>query len=129
MYSPETMALMDRALCAGRWPRVCTSCEGWLDEAPRWNCAKPSDHTAVPRPSQEAEVRPKYPDVVVELTGQDGNGFMIACRVRSALQRHLRDCGDDLEDATAEGARFFNEALSRDYGHLLETVMKWVSVE
>jgi hypothetical protein len=73
--------------------------------------------------------RAKYPDVVVQLTGQDGNGFMIACRTRTAIERHLRECGDSVEDARVEGGKFFNDALSGNYDHLLATVMDWVTVE
>lgn len=63
---------------------------------------------------------PKFPDIEVELTGGDGNGFLIACRVRTALKRG----GAPAEDQEA----FFKEALSGNYDHLLQTCMAWVSV-
>lgn len=63
---------------------------------------------------------PYYPQVTVQLAGKDGNAFAIAGRTRKALERagHY--------DAAKE---FFNQALSGDYDHLLQTVMKWVTVE
>lgn len=64
---------------------------------------------------------PEYPDVVVRLTGQDGNGFIIVSRTRMALKRA------GVPPQRCE--EFFNEALSGDYDHLLQTVMRWVTVE
>jgi len=63
---------------------------------------------------------PKYPNIEVELSGQDGNGFMIAARVMKALKRG----GIEKAEQTA----FFDEALAGDYDHLLQTCMRWVSV-
>ena len=62
----------------------------------------------------------KYPHVEVQLSGEDGNGFLIACRVRGALRR----AGVPAEEREA----FFTEALSGNYDHLLATCMKWVDV-
>jgi len=62
----------------------------------------------------------KYPDITVELEGQDGNGFMIVGRVKRALRQ------DGVESKTIE--KFSAEATSGDYDHLLQTVMKWVEV-
>lgn len=62
---------------------------------------------------------PVHPDVEVQLSGEDGNGFVIASRVRSSLERAgYRD----------DAKTFFDEALSGDYDHLLQTAMKWVAV-
>jgi hypothetical protein len=63
---------------------------------------------------------PKFPDVNVELVGQDGNAFSIIGRVRGAL----RDAGHS--DAASE---FQAEAMSGDYDHLLRTVMDYVNVD
>jgi hypothetical protein len=63
---------------------------------------------------------PKYPDIEVPLTGQDGNGFFIIGRVGMAL----RKAGVD----QAEVTEFRKEAMSGDYDHLLQTCMRWVSV-
>lgn len=64
---------------------------------------------------------PNHPQVRVKLLGEDGNGFLIACRVRSALR------GAGITERIAE--MFFEEALSGDYPHLLATVQNWVTVE
>ncbi len=61
-----------------------------------------------------------YPDITVELEGQDGNGFTIVGRVSKALRRHGVD-SDEIK-------RFRTEATSGDYDHLLQTVMEWVEV-
>jgi hypothetical protein len=62
-------------------------------------------------------VEPRYPDVVVELVGRDGNAFAIL----GAVQRALRKAGVD------PGA-YMDEATAGDYDHLLETTMRWVDV-
>ena len=62
----------------------------------------------------------RHPEVTVQLTGQDGNGFGIVCRVKMALKR--------AGVPEAEQDEFFTEATSGDYDHLLQTCMKWVSV-
>lgn len=63
---------------------------------------------------------PKYPNVHVELIGQDGNAFAILGRVSRAMERAKVPA----EDRSA----FQAEATSGDYDHLLRTVTKWVSV-
>ncbi|ASX98929.1 hypothetical protein SEA_ROSIEPOSIE_33 [Arthrobacter phage RosiePosie] len=67
----------------------------------------------------EIEGQPKFPDVVVPLEGHDGNGFMIASRVRKALEK---------AGHREEAKTFFDDALSSDYMHLLDTVQKYVSI-
>ena len=64
---------------------------------------------------------PKYPNVVVELVGEDGNAFAILGRVRRAL----REAGV----GKAEVDAFTAEATSGNYDHLLQTVMRWVAVD
>jgi len=66
-------------------------------------------------------MQPKYPDVEVALTGQDGNRFFIISRVSKAL-RAAGYIGMDEIDT------FVAEATSSDYNHLLQTCMKWVSI-
>lgn len=61
---------------------------------------------------------PHYPEVRVELVGQDGNAFAILGRVSKALRRE----GIDPKP-------FVAEAMSGDYDHLLQTCMNWVSVD
>ena len=63
----------------------------------------------------------KYPQVKVELVGQDGNAFSIIGRVTGAMRR---------AGLTAEQRKeFTDEATSGDYDHLLQTVMEFVSVD
>lgn len=63
---------------------------------------------------------PKFPSIKVQLTGEDGNAFIIIGRVRRAL----RDggAGPDAEQ------QFSAEAMAGDYDHVLQTCMKWVTV-
>lgn len=63
----------------------------------------------------------KYPEIVVQLSGEDGNAFMILGRVKSAMRRG----GVSNEDQNA----FLKEAMSSDYDNLLQTCMKWVEIE
>lgn len=65
--------------------------------------------------------KPKYPDVIVELTGNDGNAFAVLGRV----QRALRKAGVDKHEID----EFWNQATSGDYNKLLVTCMEWVTVE
>jgi hypothetical protein len=65
--------------------------------------------------------QPRYPDVQVQLTGEDGNAFAILGRTAHAL----RSAGvpqDEIDD-------YFAEATSGDYDHLLQTTMGWVDWE
>jgi hypothetical protein len=63
---------------------------------------------------------PKYPDITVPLTGEDGNAYAILGRVSRALrQAHVPD---------AERQAFMAEATQGDYDQLLQTVLRWVEV-
>lgn len=64
---------------------------------------------------------PKYPNVSVRLVGEDGNAFFILGRVTTAMRR----AGISEEEAS----KFREEATSGDYGHLLRTVMAWVTTD
>ena len=61
----------------------------------------------------------KYPKIYVDLTTIDGNAFMIIGVVCKALRR-----GDVSVD---EINSFTEEAMSGDYDHLLQTVMRTVT--
>lgn len=63
---------------------------------------------------------PKYPEIEVKLTGQDGNAFAIIGAVSKALR--------DAKVSKEEQDQFLNEAMSGDYNHLLRTATSWVSV-
>jgi hypothetical protein len=66
----------------------------------------------------EDPTQPRYPEVQVQLTGQDGNAFAILGRTAKAL----RQAGVAQEEIDS----FFAEATSGDYDHLLQTTMAWV---
>ena len=62
----------------------------------------------------------KYPEIKVQLTGEDGNPFAIIGKTSRALKRG---------GVSAEEVREFqDEAMSEDYDHLLQTAMRWVEV-
>ncbi len=64
-------------------------------------------------------VSPKYPDVYVELVGQDGNAFAILGRVSDALKRA----------GHADAVRpYMDEAMSGDYVHLLRVTAETVNI-
>lgn len=63
---------------------------------------------------------PHYPEIEVQLVGQDGNAFAIIGRVRRALRQ-----GGVSEDQISS---FCEEAMSGDYDNVLRTAMQWVSV-
>jgi len=63
----------------------------------------------------------KYPQVTVQLSGEDGNAFLIIGRVASAMRR--------AEIPQAEIDEFTNQATSGDYDNVLGTAMRWVDVQ
>jgi len=64
---------------------------------------------------------PKYPDITVQLSGEDGNAFFIISRVMRALRR--------AKVADVQTEEFRKEAMAGDYDHVLQTCMRWVVVE
>jgi hypothetical protein len=67
--------------------------------------------------SQES-ARPRYPDICVQLSGEDGNAFAILGRTTRAL----RAAGLDQDEID----QYYAEATSGDYDHLLWTTTRWV---
>ena len=64
---------------------------------------------------------PKYPDIIVQLVGKDGNAFNILGICRQAMKRaHLPE---------SEIEAFTQEATSSNYDHLLATVCEYFNVE
>jgi hypothetical protein len=62
----------------------------------------------------------KFPEVEVQLTGNDGNAFFIMGAVSKALRRG---------GATKEEVeQYMTESMSGDYDNLLRTAMRWVNV-
>ncbi len=84
----------------------------------------PSDD-ADPSPSSPAmpedPTQPRYPEVQVQLSGEDGNAFAILGRTTAAM----RQAGVPQDEIDS----FFAEATSGDYDHLLQTTMRWVDCE
>ena len=72
-------------------------------------------------PTPEDPHQPRYPEVQVQLSGEDGNAFAILGRTSAAL----RAAGVSQEEIDA----YFAEATSGDYNHLLHTTMAWVNGE
>jgi hypothetical protein len=64
---------------------------------------------------------PRYPDILVPLTGEDGNAFAILGRTAGAL-RAAELPQEEIDD-------YFAEATRGDYDHLLQTTMRWVDWE
>ena len=61
----------------------------------------------------------RYPQAEVNLSGEDGNGFVIVARTRRALRR--------ARVSDAEIDAYSKEATDGDYDHLLGTTMRWVT--
>ena len=61
----------------------------------------------------------RYPDVEVDLSGEDGNAFFIIGRVSKALRR----AGAGASEVEA----FRAEAMSGNYDNVLRTCMRWVN--
>ncbi len=63
---------------------------------------------------------PLHPEVSVELSGADGNAFMVLGKCTKAAKRvGIRQ--DEID-------RFREEAMAGDHDHLLQTCMKWFDV-
>ena len=63
---------------------------------------------------------PIYPQVEVQLSGEDGNAFSILGNCRKQARRA------GLSDKQID--EFMNEAKSGDYDHLLQTAMKYFEI-
>lgn len=73
-------------------------------------------------------MEPKYKEVEVQLTGEDGNAFAIMGRVTKALRTHLKEQGWEPAEIKAEVSRYQNQAMSGSYEELLQATMDWVTV-
>lgn len=71
----------------------------------------------------------KYPEVTVELIGEDGNAFAVMGAVSKALAKHLRNEGADRVQIDKALKEYKDEAMSGDYDNLLQVSMRWVNVE
>jgi hypothetical protein len=66
-------------------------------------------------------MKPRYPHITVQLTGKNGNAFMIL----GLCQRAARQAGLPQEEIDT----FREEATSGDYDHLLQTAMRWFTID
>ena len=62
----------------------------------------------------------KYPEIEVELVGNDGNAFAIMGAVSKALKR--------AKVSEAEVKQYMAESMSGDYDNLRRVAMAWVTV-
>lgn len=62
----------------------------------------------------------KYPEVEVQLTGNDGNAYAIMGAVRRALKR-AKVSADEIDE-------YMKQSMSGDYDNLLRVAMSWVTV-
>ncbi len=61
----------------------------------------------------------KYPEIEVNLVGNDGNALVIIGKVSSALRKG--------KVSPQEIQKFHEEATSSDYDNVLQTCLKWVT--
>ena len=62
----------------------------------------------------------KYPEIEVQLTGNDGNAFAVMGAVKRALKR-AKVSADEINEYT-------KQSMSGDYDNLLRVAMSWVTV-
>ena len=63
----------------------------------------------------------RYPNITVQLTGNDGNAFAIMGAVRKALRR--------ANVSSEEIAEYTAQSTSGDYDNLLRVAMAWVTCD
>ncbi len=63
----------------------------------------------------------KYPDITVNIIGQNGNAFCILGICKRVME-HAKLPQTEID-------AFMTEAMSGDYDHLLATVVSWFEVE
>ena len=63
---------------------------------------------------------PKHPEIVVHISGRDGNAF--------AVLGHCRSAAEEAGLPEDEIASFTTEATAGDYDHLLQTAMRWFDI-
>ena len=63
----------------------------------------------------------KYPEITVQLTGNDGNAFAVMGAVKKALRR-ANVSADEISE-------YIKQSMSGDYDNLLRVAMEWVEVK
>lgn len=71
--------------------------------------------------TESNKVDPKYKNITVQLTGQDGNAFAIMAKVSGALRK------ESVPESEVE--EYLAESMEGDYDNLLRTAMSWVNVQ
>ena len=71
--------------------------------------------------TESNKVDPKYKNITVQLTGQDGNAFAIMAKVSGALRK------ESVPESEVE--EYLAESMEGDYDNLLRTAMSWVDVQ
>lgn len=71
--------------------------------------------------TESNKVDPKYKNITVQLTGQDGNAFAIMAKVSGALRK------ESVPESEVE--QYLSESMEGDYDNLLRTAMNSVNVE
>jgi len=72
---------------------------------------------------------PWFPDVFVQLSGNDGNAFAIMGNVSRELRNFLRENnGLTPSEQSKVVDQYREESMSGDYDNLLQTAMRWVEV-
>lgn len=79
-----------------------------------------SDPTLIMEETKGINMEIKYPEIEVQLTGNDGNAFSIMGAVSKALRRG----GASKEEIEL----YMTESMSGDYNNLLRVAMRWVNV-
>ena len=70
--------------------------------------------------TESKKMDPKYKNISVQLTGQDGNAFAIMAKVSGALRKN------DVPEGEVE--QYLSESMEGDYDNLLRTAMSWVNI-
>lgn len=73
----------------------------------------------IPAPYEPPHVDCYYPEIEVQLVGENGNAWSILSRVQRAMKREGVH-PDELD-------LFMEEAMSGDYNYLLQTCEQWVT--
>lgn len=63
---------------------------------------------------------PRYPEIRVQLTGENGNAFAIMGAVKAALKQN--------QVAPSEIDEYLQASMAGDYDALLRVAMEWVDV-
>ena len=64
---------------------------------------------------------PRYPNITVQLSGNDGNAFAIMATVRKALRR----AGVSADEVS----EYVKQSTAGDYDNLLRVAMSWVNCD